>query len=228
MTTMMYTDEDRAESRRLRNETGCSVQEARNRVVAMKARRELDEALAYAHDGDYGSSIKRLVDLVEFLFSRSYPLPEREEGQEGNTMSKSKTIKLSVPPLLTVTACNGMPCTNPSHTHATAPTVADKPAAPPAGEDYREGAKQIQMPFPCGCQQHHSAPNGFTVEEYTCETHLAIASFTENQVKAERERIRSAIKGLRPMNGKFEHNRNSERKSVFDLYYKMLAAINPP
>lgn len=49
----------------------------------------------------------------------------------------------------------------------------------------REVARRIRLPFPCGCLESHSAPDGLMViEEHTCDTHLAI----DKALQAERER----------------------------------------
>jgi hypothetical protein len=46
-----------------------------------------------------------------------------------------------------------------------------------------EVTRAIQLPFPCGCIEQHSAPNGFAVEEYTCDTHVAINSALQHSQK---------------------------------------------
>jgi hypothetical protein len=66
---------------------------------------------------------------------------------------------------------------------------------PPVSEsqDVRETALGIKFPFPCGCQKRHSAPNGFTADAHTCDTHLAIAALVQQQVGLETKRILSII-----------------------------------
>lgn len=49
-------------------------------------------------------------------------------------------------------------------------------------------ARSIQLPFPCGCLDEHSAPNGFKVGEHTCETHRGIAAALTKAIADERER----------------------------------------
>lgn len=62
--------------------------------------------------------------------------------------------------------------------------IASHYAAPTTAESSVQRARSIQFPFPCGCLERHSA-KGITVEEFTCDTHLAIAALLTTRKEKE-------------------------------------------
>lgn len=58
-------------------------------------------------------------------------------------------------------------------------------------EKHKEEAREIRLPFPCGCLDAHTG-GGMTVREYTCETHRAIAS----ALSSRDTEIREVLEGL--------------------------------